>query len=127
MGSLFSVVPMTLSLKLTDSVNCMNKCCSDEYIKDLEVSPDADKSAIKTPNVENMKRSPSCTKFNQSLPLSYNNNKKSLYNNSVQEYKCYNCKQEVNTKLQGSFHAIDKLWCRSCWLTKPWEFNHREL
>jgi len=144
LGSLFSYeITNLFPYKFTKSVNCINNS-SNEYINDLEYK-ELDNSSNSSPKVETMKRISSQNKIssvndnnptivknikrisdqnNIYSPSFYYNRRKSSYYTPITEYKCYRCGQIVNMKYVGSFHAIDKMWCYQCWITKPWEMGN---
>lgn len=115
MGNFFSYIPNKSSTIYTNNI-------TSEYKLDYECATKIDEQINKPPKiVEPMERINSYDKFDSfdSSPIVYN---KLLDHLPVNGYKCCNCYTIVNTKLSHSYHAIDRMWCYSCWKKKLWEY-----
>lgn len=112
-----------LTYSILNTLYCTNTFDEPEYIKNVEDTyNELNKKSI-PPKIYSMNRSVNKVKFKS---IESNNDftiKKSLYDDKVIEYRCYKCNSYVNTKKQGSFHALDRLWCKECWLKRSWEFQ----
>lgn len=106
MGNFFSYIPNKSSTVYTNNITSEYDTKIDEQIN-------------KPPTiVEPMERINSYDKFDSS-PIVYN---KLLDHLPVNGYKCCNCYKIVDTKSSHSYHAIDRMWCYSCWKKKLWEY-----
>ena len=112
-----------LTYSILNTLYCTNTFEEPEYIKYIEDTYNELNKKTSPPIIYSMNRSGNKVKFKS---IKSNNNftiKKSLYDNRVIEYRCYKCNSYVNTQIQGSFHALDQVWCKECWLKRSWEFQ----
>ncbi len=91
--------------------------CINNTTSEYKIDPEWDPKIDNPPIVETMKRINSYNKFDSS-PIIYNK-----FDSPSMIYKCCNCNKKVNTQSCGSYHAIDRMWCYSCWIKKPWEYQ----
>ena len=111
-----------ITYSILNTLYCTNIYDDTEYQTNVEDTYNELNKNTCPPIIYSMKRSESNVKFNNIVSHNDLTIKKLLFDDRVIEYRCYKCNSYVNTKKQGSFHALDETWCKQCWEKKSWEF-----